>query len=76
MKHTKLLIISLFMWATIAIVSFTAPQTVKISPTLTLENLIEYPTNPQDGTIAYIDSQLFIYVANLNDWKKIKLFNN
>ena len=78
MNHKRLLIISLCMWVAIAIVGFTAPQTptVSITPTLTLSNLTEFPISPQDGTIAYVDSQLFIYVDILNDWKKIKFFNS
>ena len=46
------------------------PQTVTITPSLTLEKLEAFPDNPEDGTLIYYNDDIWLYTDN-GGWKTL-----
>ena len=47
------------------------PQTVTISPSLTLEKLEAFPDDPTDGTLIYYNDDVWLYTTN-GGWKTLQ----
>jgi len=72
----QLITLSWFVLIVMAIVVFSGnkpPSYTTTVETLQLENLTVFPQSPDDGTIAYVQGELYIYIAYDMQWKEFYL---